>query len=209
MKFKKIIILSFLLIIASSTHSIATNSEIIDKQKDNLGISTFRNESKKYTQNIYSDLNMNEIFKSAISGKIENKTIIKKITYLFEKEIKEAIKILGSIVVIIVIHSILKSINEGLENKGIIQITYYVQYILIVTLIMGNFTSIINNIREAIQDLVRLFKFINSNAYNINGCNRKYNFSKCNRSNTFIHGNIYRKYNIKYIYTNNLSKYCS
>lgn len=209
MKFKKIIILSFLFIISSCTHSLATNSEIIDKQKDNLGISTFINESKKYTQNIYSDLNMNEIFKSAISGKIENKTIIKKITNLFEKEIKETIKILGSIVVIIVIHSILKSINEGLENKGIIQITYYVQYILIVTLIMGNFTSIINNIREAIQDLVRLFKFINSNAYNINGSNRKYNFSKCYRSNTFIHGNIYRKYNIKYIYTNNLSKYCS
>ena len=37
------------------------------------------------------------------------------------------------------IHSILKSISEGLENKSISQITYYVQYILIVTLVMSNF----------------------------------------------------------------------
>ena len=209
MKFKKIIILLFLFIVASSPHSLATNSEIIDKQKESLGISSFISESKKYTQNIYSDLNMNEIFKSAVSGKIDNSTIIKKITNLFGKEVKEAIKILGSIIVIIVIHSILKSINEGLENKGIIQITYYVQYILIVTLIMGNFTSIINNIREAIQDLVRILKFSDSNSYNINRCNRKYNFSKCYRTNTFILNNFYRKYNCKYIYTNSLSKYCS
>ena len=209
MKSKKIIILSLLFFIASSTYSLATNSKIIDKQKEKLGISVFINESKKYTQDAYSDLNMNEIFKSAISGKIDNKTIIKKIINLFGKEVKEAIKILGSIAVIIVIHSILKSINEGLDNKGIIQITYYVQYILIVTLIMGNFASIINNIREAIQDLVRLFKFSNSNTYNINCSNRLYNFSKCYRTNTFIHGNIYRKYNRKNIYTNSFIKYCS
>lgn len=37
------------------------------------------------------------------------------------------------------VHSILKSISEGLENKSISQITYYVQYILIVTLVMSNF----------------------------------------------------------------------
>lgn len=157
MKLKKIIILSFLFIVTSNTYSIATNSEAIDKQKESLGISSFINESKKYTQNIYSDLNMNEIFKSAVSGKIDNSTIIKKITNLFGKEVKEAIKILGSIIGIIVIHSILKSINDGLENKGIIQITYYVQYILIVTLIMSNFTNIINTVKDAIQDLVRIF----------------------------------------------------
>ncbi len=56
--------------------------------------------------------------------------------------------------IIIVIHSILKSISEGLENKSISQITYYVQYILIVTLIMSNFADIINMIRTSISNLV-------------------------------------------------------
>ncbi|MBO5478910.1 MAG: stage III sporulation protein AE [Clostridia bacterium] len=57
-------------------------------------------------------------------------------------------------IVIIVIHSILKSISESLENKSISQITYYVQYILIVTLIMSNFADIINLAKNTIQNLV-------------------------------------------------------
>ena len=56
--------------------------------------------------------------------------------------------------VIIVIHSILKSLSEGLENKGIAQITYYVQYILIVTLIMTNFVQILDIVKDSIQSLV-------------------------------------------------------
>lgn len=59
-----------------------------------------------------------------------------------------------SILVIIVIHSILKNLSEGLENKGIAQITYYVQYILIVTLIMTNFVQILDIVKESIQSLV-------------------------------------------------------
>lgn len=55
---------------------------------------------------------------------------------------------------IIVIHSILKSISDSLENKSISQITYYVQYILIVTLIMSNFADIINLAKTTIQNLV-------------------------------------------------------
>ena len=48
----------------------------------------------------------------------------------------------------------MKNISEGLENKGIAQITYYVQYILIVTLIMTNFAQILEVIKESIQSLV-------------------------------------------------------
>ena len=66
----------------------------------------------------------------------------------------DCISILGSIVVIIVIHSILKSISEGLENKSISQITYYVQYILIVTLIMTNFADILSMVTTSINNLV-------------------------------------------------------
>ena len=61
---------------------------------------------------------------------------------------------MASILIIIVIHSILKSISEGLENKGIAQITYYVQYILIVTLMMTNFVQVLDIIKESIQSLV-------------------------------------------------------
>ena len=49
---------------------------------------------------------------------------------------------------------IIKSISDGLENKSISKITYYVQYILIVTLIMSNFTEVIGIVRKTAEDLV-------------------------------------------------------
>ena len=46
------------------------------------------------------------------------------------------------------------SINiESLENESVSQITYYIQYILIVTLIMANFSTIISVIKESIANL--------------------------------------------------------
>ena len=65
----------------------------------------------------------------------------------FGGEIFDAIGVLASIIVIIVIHSILKNISEGLDNKGIAQITYYVKNILIVTLMMTNFVQILDVIK--------------------------------------------------------------
>lgn len=61
---------------------------------------------------------------------------------------------MGSVIVVIVIHSILKSLSDNLENKSIAQIAYYVQYILIVTIVMSNFGSIIELTKSTIQNLV-------------------------------------------------------
>lgn len=38
---------------------------------------------------------------------------------------------MGNILIIVLIHSILKSVSDNLNNKSVAQITYYVQYILI------------------------------------------------------------------------------
>lgn len=60
---------------------------------------------------------------------------------------------MGSILIIVLIHSILKSIAENLGDKGTTQIAYYIEYILIVTLIMANFSQLINMIKEAITNI--------------------------------------------------------
>ena len=88
--------------------------------------------------------------------------------------------------VIIVIHSILKSISDGLENKSISQITYYVQYILIVTLVMSNFSDIIKLTKDTIQNLVGFSRKLNTDFNNTNDDNRKYYISKCCTTNIII-----------------------
>ena len=131
-----------------------SSQDILQSQQDELNISSFIKEAQKYTENTFEEININELFTSAITGKIDNNTILKSIINLIGKEVVDCTTVLGSIIVIIVIHSILKSISEGLENKSISQITYYVQYILIVTLIMKNFADVLQMVKTSIQSLV-------------------------------------------------------
>lgn len=56
--------------------------------------------------------------------------------------------------VIIIISSVLRSITDSLENKSVSQITYYITYILIVTIVMKNFSDIINLVKTSIGNLV-------------------------------------------------------
>ncbi|MGN1270227.1 MAG: stage III sporulation protein AE [Clostridia bacterium] len=150
-----ILIILFLAILTSYSFATETISEdVLSSQQEELNISSFIKEAQKYTENTFEDININELFTSAITGKIDNNTIIKSIVSIIGKEILNCITVLGSIIVIIVIHSILKSISEGLENKSVAQITYYVQYILIVTLIMTNFADILQMVKTSIQNLV-------------------------------------------------------
>lgn len=156
---KKIIIVLIILLIfipnvVHATNETVSEENIIESQQETLGINSFIDEADKYTKNIYKDIDMGELFSSAITGNIDNETIIKSILNNLGGEVINAITILVSILVIIVIHSILKSVSDGLENKGVSQITYYVQYILIVTLIMTNFVQILDIVKDSIQSLV-------------------------------------------------------
>ena len=137
-----------------------SEDEIIKAQQENLNIDDFIQEADVYTENVYEDIDIGELFSSAITGNIDNENIFKSIINSVGGEVFDAISVLGSILVIIVIHSILRAISEGLENKGISQIIYYVQYILIVTLIMTNFVQIINIVKNAIQNLVEFMNML-------------------------------------------------
>ncbi len=152
---KIVMIITFIVVLISSNISYAdTQDELLKSQQDSLNISSFLKEVEKYTSSIYEDINVKDMFNLALTGKIDNEKLFKSILNILGKEVIGSVKILGSIIVIIVIHSILKSISEGLENKSISQITYYVQYILIVTLIMTNFSQVITMIKESVQNLV-------------------------------------------------------
>ena len=123
------------------------------KKQKSFGISDFLEETKKYTGNFFEDVNIEDMLDSAITGNIDNSTIFKKILNLFGKELVSSMKTLVGILVIVLVHSILKAISEGFENDSISRIIYYVQYILIITLIMNNFSSLISNINNTINNL--------------------------------------------------------
>lgn len=138
----------------SETENIQTDEEIMDSIQEEFNISDFIKEAEKYTGDFLEDMSISDILNSAIKGEIDNQTFYKKILNILGSEVSSSLKILISILVIIVIHGILKSITDNLENNNISQIIYFVQYILIVTLIMSNFTEIIKLLKNTANDLV-------------------------------------------------------
>lgn len=151
------ILLIFILILIYPNNCLAddvSTEEIIKSQKESINISKFIQEAKKYTEDVFEDTDYNELLNLAIKGNIDNQQLGKSILKVFGKETISSIKTISSIIVIIIIHSILKSISEGLGNESISQVSYYVQYILIVTLVMNNFADIITMVKDSVINMV-------------------------------------------------------
>lgn len=127
---------------------------ILEEQQSTFGIRDFIKEAENYSPDFVKDLDISNIFNSALTGKIDNSNILKKILNLAGVQVIDTLKILINILLIVLIHSILKSITDGLENGEVSKIVYYVQYVLIVTIIMANFTDILKSVEETIENLV-------------------------------------------------------
>lgn len=132
----------------------ALTDDMLKEQKENFGISSFIKEAEKYSGDFFEDVKIQDIFNTAVGGKVDNNVIINKILNILGKEVIQSLKVLASIITIIIIHSILKSISDSLEKTNISAIIYYVQYILIVTVIMSNFSDIIQMVKETSQNLI-------------------------------------------------------
>ena len=138
----------------SLQENIIDTDAVINSGEQTLKISSILEEAESYKTEALDNINISQILKDAIKGKVETKTIGQNILNILAKNSLSAIKTIASIIVIIVIHSILKSITDGLANSTTTQITYYVTYILIVTIVMQNFADIITMIKESIENLV-------------------------------------------------------
>lgn len=191
---KKILIIFILIYFFIFPKAYATE-EIISSQMEALNLSSFIKEGENYTKDVFPDINLKEVLDSAIKGEIDNKKIFKHLIYVFGDEIISAISLLGSILIVIIIHSLLKNFTDNLNNgEGIGQITYYVEYILIVTLIMANFSNIINMMKESISNLVGFVNCLIPILLALMAASRKFSISFFNTTINYICSCIYRQY---------------
>ena len=153
---KIVITLLILLLVVANNISYAETSDdqTIEEQQEEFKIEDFIDKSKEYSGDFFETIDIGELLNGAIKGKIDNSTILNRIWNLLGNEVGNAIKSLVSILVIIIIHSILKSVSENLENESIGKLIYYVQYILIVTIIMANFSEIVKLVKDTVSNLV-------------------------------------------------------
>ena len=151
---KIITIIVMVLIVFLSNSSYANDNQTIIEQQEEFKIQDFIKNAEKFTGEFFEDIDINEILNDAIKGEVDNSTLLKKILNILGKEVTTNIKSGVSILASILIHSILKSISESLENNNISKLIYYVQYILIVTVIMSNFTDIIKLVQDTTENLI-------------------------------------------------------
>ena len=138
----------------SKVNAESLTSQMIQQEKETFGISSFIDETKKYTNDFFEDMNISDVINSAITGKIDNNKILKKLLKIFGKEIVSSLKTIIAVLVIVLIHSIIKAVADNLETSNISKTIYYVQYILIVTIVMSNFSDLILSITSTIQNLI-------------------------------------------------------
>lgn len=127
---------------------------IVEDQIDALNLGSFIQESQKYTKETFPELNIQNLLNQSLVGEFDNSILYKALLKILGREVVESITILGSVLIIIVIHSILKSIGENIGNDSTAKIAYFVEYILIITILISNFATIITSIQETISNLV-------------------------------------------------------
>lgn len=153
-KFIYILISIIFLINLIMPTSIATEEETLQEQQEEFGISEFIEQAEEYSGEFFEDIDMNEILENAIKGEVDNQTLFQKVLSVLGGELVDGLTVLGSILAIVVIHSILKSVSESLENDTISKLIYYVQYILIVTIVMMNFSDIVQIVKDTCNNLI-------------------------------------------------------
>ena len=131
-----------------------SQNQTLEEQQEEFGISDFIQESEQYTGEFFEGIDISEILQNALKGEINNSNILTKILSIFGKEFMSALGAIAGILAIIIIHSILKSVSDGLENDNISKLIYYVQYILIITIVMINFSDIVKIVQDTSNNLV-------------------------------------------------------
>ena len=133
---------------------------MIKEQQEEFGIHNFLKSSEEYMGEFFEDVDVNDILQDAMKGEVDNGSLAKRFLSLLGKEFVTSIKALGSILAIIVIHSVLKSISESLENDNISKLIYYVQYILIITIVLTNFSDIVKMVQDTTTNLVAFMNML-------------------------------------------------
>ena len=149
-----ILIAVILLLNFTMPTSIANEEETLEEQQEEFAISEFIEQADEYSGEFFEDIDMNEFLENAIKGEVDNQTLFKKVLSLLGGELVDGLTVLGSILAIVVIHSILKSVSESLENDTISKLIYYVQYILIVTIVMMNFSDIVQIVKDTCNNVI-------------------------------------------------------
>ncbi len=118
-----------------------------------VDIEKFLNTVKSYNNELFPNLNDENIIDEIISGEaFADMNLINKILNMFLGEIREHCSVIFTIIAVSILCSVLKNIQSSFGGS-VSEIAFYTCYILIVILIVTSYTEIIDICRETILKL--------------------------------------------------------
>jgi stage III sporulation protein AE len=155
----KKITISFLIFINIINFCYGTD-ELLEESKEIFGINDFIAEAKKYTSEVFPDLELDNLLTSSTTGNIDLSFVKKAINRLLGTEIMQALRLMISVLIVIIINSVCKAIIENLGNEETAKIVYLLQYLIIAILIITSFLSILDITKEAINKLTNFMNLL-------------------------------------------------
>ena len=101
----------------------------------------------------FENINLNEIFGDAIKGKTSGNIILKGLGKILGSELKESMKMVISILLIIVICGMLRSISENIGNNQTSKVGHFIQIIILITVLMKVYANILKSVKETLETI--------------------------------------------------------
>ena len=148
---KLIIILIFFLICFTNSQQVrASQEELVEEKIKDLQVDTLIQDIEKVTD---KNINLNEIFGDAIKGKTSGNIILKGLGKILGSELKESMKMVISILLIIVICGMLRSISENIGNNQTSKVGHFIQIIILITVLMKVYANILKSVKETLETI--------------------------------------------------------
>lgn len=159
MNLNKFIIVIILILILVPGICFATE-DIIEEEKEALGISKFIKEAEEYTKDVFPDLDIDNLMTSSIKGEIDLSFLKNVFIKLVGEELTIAIRLMISVLIVIIINSICKAIIENLGNEETAKIVYFLQYMIIVMLVLSSFKEVLFLTKETITKIISFMNLL-------------------------------------------------
>lgn len=132
--------------------------DLLINQKEILGINDFLDEAKQFSKDAFSSNNLDSLYENIINGDILKCFETIDFKGIIFSQISEAIKLIVLMLEVIIICSVLKNILDSLKVSNAGKNVYFVQYFVLVILIVNAFVPILKFTVEAIN---RIISFMN------------------------------------------------
>lgn len=165
------IVFSFIPIFSSTFYGSVANAESKSEEKilDDVTEETIGKEAEEGLNNLYSYINkmktdvelMNELdpveyFKSYVKngqGNITFETITKMVLSILFKEVKSVLKLVISVIVIAILCSLLKNLQDAFKNDNISQIAFFACYSILIMILSKSFLIALSVATNTINEI--------------------------------------------------------